>query len=190
MATTVATRPMERRAYAAPLTTGIFGRRISWAAVIAGVICATFVELLLGSLGGAVGATTVAAATGAAKGAGIGVGIWMVISAIISLYVGGWLAGRMSGAPSKAEGALHGFVTASLATLFVMFLLASAIGGAFGALSNLAGSGLQAANTAAKGTAVAGWGVFVLLLLGCGAAVGGGAVAAPKLHRIEPASVQ
>ncbi len=137
-------RPVERRDFG-QMSMAMFGRRISWGAIIAGVVSATFVELVLGSLGTAVGATAVAATDGsvAASKAGIGGGIWFLTSCAISMFIGGWVAGRLSGIPRKAEGTMHGFLTASLGALFVMFTMASAIGGVFGSVSNMAGRGLD-----------------------------------------------
>lgn len=138
-------RSMERREYASQFMKNMLGKKISWSAIVAGVLSGTFIQLLLGSLGTGVGATAVVVSNEIGKGAGIGVGIWVLVSALISSFVAGWVAGRVSISQSKGDGMLHGLLTAAVSTLFIMFLLGSAIGGAFGTVSRLAGSGLQAA---------------------------------------------
>jgi hypothetical protein len=58
---------------------------------------------------------------------------------LIALYVGGWVAGRMAGIPRKVDGSLHGILTWSLATLFGIYLLTSAVGGLLGGAAGLLG---------------------------------------------------
>jgi len=200
------------------MTMGMFGRRVSWAAIFAGVIAATFVQLLLTALGTGIGANVAGTADNVVKELGVGAGIWLAVSSLIALFIGGWVAGRLSGIPRKTEGVLHGFLTASLGTLFVLYLSTSAIGSVFGGASRLLGNGIQGAGAnpnvqqqvsnvigdlqgqvqnvtpqqaaqtadrAAPGVALAGYGFFLMLLLGCGAAMAGGYASAPKLIRVE-----
>jgi hypothetical protein len=129
-------------------------RRVSWGAIFAGAIAVIAVELLLNLLGAGVGAATINPQQGQLPGQGMAVGavIWFALSCIISLFIGGWIAGRLADSPSKQDGALHGFVTWAVASLFVVYMLSTAVGGLLGGAASvlgrtasLAGHGAQAA---------------------------------------------
>lgn len=133
-------------------------KRISWGAVLAGVIIVLVVQLLLSLLGLGVGASTIdpTGETPAASTLGIGAGVWWVVSALIAVLAGSWVAGRLAGSPERSDGMLHGLVTWGLSTLLVMWMLtttlSSLIGGAFGVV----GSALQTAGQGAVAGATAG----------------------------------
>jgi hypothetical protein len=85
----------------------------------------------------------------------LGAAIWFVISSIISLFAGGWIAGRLAGVLNRRDGALHGFVTWASASLVLVYLLSTAVGGLLGGAASvlgqsasLAGRGAQAATPA------------------------------------------
>lgn len=129
-------------------------RRVSWGAIFAGVTAAIAVQLLLNLLGAGVGAATINPQQ-PGQGLALGAAIWFVVSSVISLFVGGWIAGRLAGIPNKRDGALHGFVTWSLASLALVYLLSTAVGGLLGGAASvlgqtasLAGRGAQAATPA------------------------------------------
>lgn len=95
-------------------------RRISWAAIFAGLFVALAIELLLSLLGVGFGAGTIHAVSGTSATAGslgIGSGIWFLISTLVALFAGGWVAGRLAGMPRATDGVLHGIVAWSLTTL-------------------------------------------------------------------------
>jgi len=123
-------------------------RRVSWGAIFAALFVVLALELVLNLLGigfGA-GAIHVTSPDGAsASGLGIGSGIWFFVSTMISLFVGGWVAGRLAGMPRAADGALHGIVAWSLATLATVYLLTTAVGGLLGGATGLLGSALGVA---------------------------------------------
>lgn len=129
-------------------------RRISWAAVFAGVAVALATQLLLSLLGIGIGASTIHPTSpdgASAQSVGTGSALWFAIASIISLFTGGWVAGRLAGIPHRADGVLHGIITWSLVTLVTIYLLtttlASVISGATGAvgtLFNAAGAGIAA----------------------------------------------
>ena len=129
-------------------------RRISWGAVIAGVVVVLVVQMALMLLGLAIGTSTIdpaAADSPAASTLGIGGGVWWLASTAIAVFVGGWVAGRLAGMPSRTDGTLNGVVTWAVSTLIAIYLLSTAIGGlvggAFGALGSAAqavGQGTQA----------------------------------------------
>jgi hypothetical protein len=128
-------------------------RRISWGAIVAGVVVVLVVQMVLMLLGLAIGTATIdpaAADTPEASTLGIGGGVWWLASTAIAVFAGGWVAGRLAGVPSRTDGLLHGVVTWAVATLVAIYLLSTAIGGlvggAFGALGNAAqavGQGTQ-----------------------------------------------
>ncbi|HYN38983.1 MAG TPA: hypothetical protein VES39_07015 [Rhodospirillales bacterium] len=131
----------------------LFARRVSWGAVLAGVITALALQLVLSTLGVAIGASTIDPGqdgSPAASTLGMGAGIWWVISALLSVFAGGWVAGRLAGVPVRTDGLLHGFVAWALTTLLLFYLVTTALGSLVGGAFNVVGSAL---NTAARGGA-------------------------------------
>lgn len=123
-------------------------KRISWAAVFAGVILALVIQLLLNMLGTGIGMSTVDPMKGETPSAatfGISAGIWWTVSSLIALFIGGWIAGHLAGIPRKTDGVIHGLLTWGLSTLLLFYLLASAVGSAVGGAFGLAGNVLSAA---------------------------------------------
>ncbi len=113
--------------------------RVSWGAILAGVVVALAIQLLLNLLGIGIGASTITPTEGDTPGAGlaIGAGIWFAVSALISLWAGGWAAGRLAGTVGPKNGMLHGFTTWSLTTLLTFYLLTTTIGGILGGAASL-----------------------------------------------------
>ncbi|MBC7530676.1 MAG: hypothetical protein H7318_03795 [Oligoflexus sp.] len=68
-------------------------KRISWPAILGGVVVALAVQLLLSLLGLAIGASTIDPLKEQNPMAGLatGTGIWFALTMIISLYAGGWV---------------------------------------------------------------------------------------------------
>ncbi len=130
-------------------------RRISWGAIIGGVVLVVTVQLVLSLLGAGIGLDTVntnAGTTPDASSLGIGAGAWWIISSIIALAFGGYAAAWMAGVELRWDGLLHGLITWGIATLLTVWLLSSAIGGiigggasALGGLASMAGSGIKSA---------------------------------------------
>ncbi len=86
--------------YEAPINTSTsLVRRISWAAIFAGLVVAIVIEMVLSVLGISIGATVVNPMSDSttARNLGIGEAIWFLVVSIISLFIGGWVAGRSSG---------------------------------------------------------------------------------------------
>jgi hypothetical protein len=128
-------------------------RRVSWGAIFAGAIAVIAVELLLNLFGAGVGAASINPQQGApGQGLAVGAVIWFLLSWIVSLFVGGWIAARLADSPNKRDGALLGFVTWAVASLALVYLLSTAVGGVLGGAASmlgqtasLAGHGAQAA---------------------------------------------
>ena len=82
--------------------------RISWGAVLAGVVVALVAQLILNMIGIRIGASTLDRGAGAAenpsaRGFSIGADIWVLISGIVGALAGGFAAGRLSGKPKKRQ---------------------------------------------------------------------------------------
>lgn len=131
-------------------------RRISWGAVIAGVVISMITQFLLSMLGLGIGVSTIEPASGdspAASTFSISAAIWWTVSGIISAFVGGWVAGRLSGAPSTSSAALHGLVTWATTTLIVLYLLTTTAGALMGGAFSFLGNTLSTAGEAVRSVA-------------------------------------
>jgi hypothetical protein len=131
--------------------------RISWGAVLAGVVVALVAQLILNMIGIGIGASTLDPVAGAAenpsaRGFSIGAGIWVLVSGIVAALAGGFAAGRLSGKPKESTAGWHGLTTWALTTLVIFYLLTSTIGGlvggAYRGLANAAGGVASAAGGA------------------------------------------
>ena len=126
-------------------------KRISWGAVIAGVVLALVVQLLLGMLGMGIGMSTIQPASGdmpSAQALGIGAAMWWVVTSLVALFIGGWVAGHLAGVPQRLDGTLHGLLTWAVTTLLTVYLLSTAVGnllsGTVGVLGSVASGAGQA----------------------------------------------
>ena len=125
--------------------------RVSWGAVLAGVVVALVAQLILNMIGVGIGASTLNPGAGdaenpSATGFSIGAGIWWTMSGILAALAGGFAAGRLSGKPKESTAAWHGLTSWALTTLVVFYLLTSTIGG-------LIGGAYRGLTTAAAGAA-------------------------------------
>ncbi|MBC7660944.1 MAG: hypothetical protein H7249_14705 [Chitinophagaceae bacterium] len=117
-------------------------KRISWPAVLGGVVVALAVQLLLSLLGLGIGASTIDPLKEQNPLAGLatGTGIWFAVTTIISLFAGGWIAGRLAGMNRRLESSLHGLLTwaftALIAFYFVNSMMTSAISGMAGVVKS------------------------------------------------------
>ena len=94
-------------------------RRISWAAVVGGVVLVVVLQLLFSLLGAGVGLGTVntnAGSTPMASTLGIGAGIWWILTSCLAIGVGGFVAAWFAGVEIRFDGVLHGLVTWGIAT--------------------------------------------------------------------------
>jgi hypothetical protein len=140
--------------------------RVSWGAVLAGVVTALVTQLVLNLLGIGVGAATLNPAGGAgenpsASSFSIGAAIWWTLSGIIASFLGGYAAGRLSGRPKEGTAAWHGLTSWALTTLLIFYLLTSTLGSVVGsayrgvssALGGVTSAVGQTAQTAAQAAA-------------------------------------
>jgi acyl-CoA synthetase (AMP-forming)/AMP-acid ligase II len=128
---------------AAPVVTV---RRISWAAVFAGVTITLVVQLVLSILGLGVGASTIdpLQVGNPIRELGMGAGLWVVGSALLAWFSGGYVAGRLAGVPRRQDSLLHGLLTWSLGTLLMVYLLTTTMGSLIGGTAMLLGRVLVA----------------------------------------------
>jgi|GEM_PF-1947468 len=126
-------------------------RRVSWGAILAGLVVALLSQLALEILGVAIG---VGAFEPGEDRIGpnltSAVAIWLAASALLSLFAGGLTTGKLAGTIDGIDGILHALVMMGLATFISLFVLTSAIGSTVRGVSNLIGEGLSLVGTAAE----------------------------------------
>ncbi|RZK76526.1 MAG: hypothetical protein EOO85_11140 [Pedobacter sp.] len=137
-----------------------FINRLSWSAIIAGVLIAIAVQLLLSFLGIGIGMGSIDPIEESKPFSGLGTGalIWWIVSMLVSLFTGGWVAGWFSNHVQKADLILHGLLTWCLLTFLNMYLITSSVGKIVGGVGSvitkgvsLAGKGISAAAPEAGG---------------------------------------
>lgn len=114
------------------------GFRMSWGAIVAGMLVATALHIVLAVAGLAVG-MEIWEPGDRVDTLGAGLGIWTVLSGIIALFIGGLTTGRLAGILTREDGFLHGAVLWSLSTIFAAWLLASGVGTILGGALGLVG---------------------------------------------------
>jgi len=125
--------------------------KLSWGAVLGGLVVTLGVYLLLMVLGLAAGLSSVDPANlASAKHAGIGAGIWSVVAPLLALFIGGVVASRTAGIVDRSSGAVHGAVLWSLATIAGVLLVGSAVRGIAGAAMGVTKDAAVAAGAAAR----------------------------------------
>lgn len=146
---------------AGPVATNAFNK-ISWGAVLAGVVLALAAQFMLNLLGVGIGAAVLDPATSdnpAASTFSIAGGLWFVVAGIIASFIGAYAASRLSGRPSQSTGGYHGITSWAVTTLVVLYFLTTSVGalvgGAFSGLSSVVGGAGQTAATAITAAAPA-----------------------------------
>src|SRR5215216_4967743 len=133
--------------------------RVSWGAVLAGVVVALVTQLVLNLLGIGIGAATLDPAAGAGENPSvtsfsIGAGVWFALSGILASLAGGYAAGRLAGKPKESTAGWHGLTAWALTTLVIFYLLTSTVGGILGGayrtLSSALGGVAQTVGTTAQ----------------------------------------
>lgn len=110
--------------------------RISWGAVIAGVILSLIVYLFMSVLGTAIGASLLSPMSqqNPAHGFGFGSGVWVIVTTVLAVFIGSYFAGRCA----PVLGWLHGLLAWAVMTLMVVYGMASFVGGAVSAAGSVA----------------------------------------------------
>jgi hypothetical protein len=136
-------------------TAAIAPRRVSWGAILTGVVVALATQVLLAMLGLGIGLSgiepTQVGDNPAASSMGIGAAVWWALSGILAALAGGWVAARLAGVPSRQIGLLHGLATWAVATLVVLWLLSGTASAIVGGAFNVVGRTLSGVGGAAGG---------------------------------------
>lgn len=114
----------------------VFGSRLSWSAILAGVFAALVVQILLTMLGLGVGLLALDQTT-AASGMNWTAFVWWAISGIIAAFVGGMVAGGVD--ERDYNGGMQGLAAWAVATVLVVAATGLATTSTANVLSNLAG---------------------------------------------------
>lgn len=124
--------------------------RVSWGAVIAGVILSLIVYLIMSVLGTAIGASLLSPMSqqNPVHGFGFGSGVWVIVTTVLAVFVGSYFAGRCA----PVLGWLHGLLAWAVMTLLVIFGMASFIGGAVNVAGNVASTGATVSAAASNQT--------------------------------------
>src|SRR5258708_36237972 len=123
--------------------------RISWGAIIAGVILSLIVYLIMSVLGTAIGASLVSPMSqNPTRGFGFGSGVWVIVTTVLAVFVGSYFAGRCA----PVLGWLHGLLSWAVMTLLIVFGMTSLIGGAVSTAGSVAATSAQVGATAANQT--------------------------------------
>src|SRR2546423_8363769 len=128
-------------------------RRASWGAIFAGTFVTIVLQSMLTLLGVSLGLATLRPFQdqNTTQNLALGSAIWLLVSGLISLWIGACIAGRLSGGPLRADGMLHGIVTWSVATVAMLFLVATTAGALFGGFGSLLASAGADAQTGQSG---------------------------------------
>lgn len=128
--------------------------RISWGAVIAGVILSLIAYLMLTVLGAAIGASVLSPLTqpDPSRGFAFGSGAYMIVMTVIAVFVGSYFAGRCA----PVLGWLHGLLAWAVMIIVLAYGATSLVGSAVSAAGNIASTGAtvtaSANPSAANGT--------------------------------------
>ena len=168
---------------------------LRWSAVFAGATVAVALWVLLQMLGMGIGLAAIDLDdAGSLRSVGLGTTVWTLIAPLIALFVGGLVAGRLAATYHGKIGAEHGFVTWAIASLFGMLTTTTLVGMLTAGTMRSATRGLSLSTEVTvhpsmhraelqRATDNAGkllLGASLSLLVGLGAAVGGGALGARK----------
>ncbi len=129
------------------------GRRISWAAIFAGVAITLGISLLLALLGAGLGAASINPTQESNPFEGLGKAsiAWIAISGIVAFFAGGWTAGFGSGwLTTRGESVIHGAVSWALASLLTAGFITGAAGSILAGGAGLVGQTISGGAKAAS----------------------------------------
>ena len=131
--------------------------RVSWGAVLAGVMVALVTQLILNLIGIGIGKASFDPTSNANPSGStfsIAAGIWWALSGILAALAGGYTAGRLSGKPTETSGPWHGLTAWAVTTLLIFYLLSTSVGaivgGAFRTFGTVAGGAAQSLGSTAQ----------------------------------------
>jgi hypothetical protein len=125
--------------------------RVSWGAVFTGVVISLVIYLVMSVLGTAIGASLLSPLSepNPVRGFGFGSGVWLIVTTVVSVFGGAYFAGRCA----PVLGWLHGLLAWAVMILFVVFEMATLIGGAVSVAGNVASAGATAGAAATQSDA-------------------------------------
>jgi len=113
--------------------------RISWGAILAGVMTSVAVYFLLSILGIAIGASVIYR-TGDPTNLNIGAPIWGIITLVLALFCGGWVSSQCTVGENKTESVIYGVVLWGAMFTMLAWLMATGLRVGFVDLMSLAGT--------------------------------------------------
>jgi len=122
--TTTAVRPED--------TTSV-GSRISWGAVLAGVVVALAVYLVLTTLAAAIG-FTIPTRNISEKALLNGALVWAIVSLALAMFAGGWTVSQLTAGETQCESMIHGLILWGTVVAVMLWMTASGIGTGFSAM--------------------------------------------------------
>lgn len=127
--------------------------KISWGAIIAGVVVSLVTMLILNLLGVGIGLASINPVTESSPFSGVGTGaiIWWVLSNLIAIFAGGYTAARLSGVPIPTIATFHGILSWCLYTLVSFWLLTTAVGSIVSGVGSAVSQTLSAAGSVVSG---------------------------------------
>jgi hypothetical protein len=167
-----------------PVETFSVGSRVSWGAILAGVVVAFAVSFLLNLLGTAIGLSVINRSQ--PDTLNTGANIWAIVSIIISLFVGGWVTSRFTVGEDRLESLFNGAIVWGVSFLLMLWVVSVGLGMGYSSIvaasnQHVGADGGQVvvnADTAAR----AAWWAFVGTLLSMAAAIGGSLAGAATMH--------
>ncbi|BCG05425.1 hypothetical protein PPGU19_099930 (plasmid) [Paraburkholderia sp. PGU19] len=119
-----------------------------------GVVISLVVYLLMSVLGAAIGASLLSPLSqpNPARTFGFGSGVWLIATTVVSVFAGAYFAGRCA----PVLGWMHGLLAWAVMILFVVFGMASLVGGAVGVAGNIASAGATVGAAASQSNAGSG----------------------------------
>ena len=124
----------------------IFGSRVCWGSIIAGVVVGLVTHALLNLLGLAIGFSAYSGENPDPSHMTMGAGIWMLVSAVIATFAGGMTASWLANLNLRGEGVLHGILTWGLMMIITLYLLGTGLGNVLGGAFSMANSAITGAS--------------------------------------------
>ncbi|HEX7117755.1 MAG TPA: hypothetical protein VF212_03155 [Longimicrobiales bacterium] len=122
------------------------GFRLSWGAIVAGLVIAVVTQIILSMIGLAIGFGALQFGPGGTlEEVGIGAGVWAVLTGLISLFVGGLAAGHFAGILTRLDGVLHGVLVWGLSVIIALWALSTGVTTLLGGMFGVAGQTLASA---------------------------------------------
>lgn len=111
--------------------------RLTWGAIIAGVVVSFAYEILLNFLGVGLGLASFNLRKTEIFTLGIGAITWLAVSGVLSMGIGAWFTGKLSNVTCKYKLFCYGVITWSVATLFTVLIATTTSSAIIGGTINI-----------------------------------------------------